>query len=75
MEQYNLFLQDLREDILEYKTLSDYMLRQIINIKSGEQIAQIQKSLGLNYLVRIKQKLGQMNNEVIIAIENIKLES
>lgn len=71
MAQYNLFLQDLREDILEYKTLSDYMLRQIINIKTAVDLAKIQKSLGSDYLARIKEKLGRLHNEVIIAIENI----
>ena len=76
------FLRNLREDILEYKTLSDYTLRRIANLDSlSEDKAKInrttkvldslQKELGPNYLDSVKRKLGQSETEVIIAIENI----
>jgi len=77
------FLRELREDILEYKTLSDYTLRRIANLNSqNKDIAKIQKTrdeleklqqeLGADYLDKVKSKLGQLETEVIIAIENVK---
>jgi superfamily II DNA or RNA helicase/HKD family nuclease len=77
------FLRELREDILEYKTLSDYTLRRIANLnslnkdkakiqKTKDEIEKLQQELGPGYLNKVKSKLGQLQTEVIIAIENIK---
>ncbi|MFA5629482.1 MAG: helicase-related protein [Dehalococcoidales bacterium] len=77
------FLRNLYDDILEYKTLSDYTLRKIANLhsqskdeaKTEKTVAEIkilQKELGADYLDKIKLRIGQTQKEVIIAIENIK---
>lgn len=76
-------MRNLREDILEYKTLSDYTFRRIANLnslnkdtakvqKTINELEQLQKELGIDYLDKVKAKLGQLDTEVIIAIENIK---
>jgi hypothetical protein len=75
-------LLNLREDIEDYKTLSDYTLRRIsvLDIKSTDakiiaadkdELAKLQNELGFDYLTRIKQKVGQLEKEVIVTIENI----
>ena len=77
------FLRNLREDILEYKVLSDYTLRRIANLdslnkdevkirKTKGELEQLRKELGEDYLDKVKAKLGKLETEVIIAIENIK---
>ena len=79
---FQQLLLDLREDIEDYKTLSDYTLRRIaaLDIKSTdtkkieankEELAKLQDELGFDYLTRIKQKVGQLEKEVIVAVENI----
>jgi len=79
---YLPFLRNLREDILEYKTLSDYTLRRIANLNSNDkdtanvaktriELEQLRKELGADYLEKVKARLGQLATEVVIAIENI----
>jgi len=83
LESYLPFLRELREDILEYKTLSDYTLRRIANLnslnkdkakiqKTKDELERLQQELGVDYLDKVKSKLGQLETEVIIAIENVK---
>jgi len=83
LESYLPFLRALREDILEYKTLSDYTLRRIANLnsqnkdtakiqKTTDELEKLQRELGADYLDKVKSKLGQLETEVIIAIENVK---
>jgi superfamily II DNA or RNA helicase/HKD family nuclease len=83
MDAYLPFLRNLREDILEYKTLSDYTLRRIANldssgkdkakvIKTIKELEQLRGELGVDYLEKIKASLGQLGTEVIIAVENVK---
>jgi hypothetical protein len=82
LESYLPFLRELREDILEYKTISDYTLRRIANLNSlnkdkakiqkTKELEKLQQELGADYLDKVKSKLGQLQTEVIIAIENIK---
>ena len=83
IEGYLPFLRNLREDILEYKTISDYTLRRIANLdslnkdevkisKTKDELEQLRKELGEDYLDKVKAKLGRLETEVIIAIENIK---
>ena len=83
LESYLPFLRELREDILEYKTLSDYTLRRIANLnslnkdkakiqKTRDELEKLRQDLGADYLDKVKSKLGQLETEVIIAIENIK---
>ena len=82
---FHQLLLNLREDIEDFKTLSDYTLRRIaaLDIKSADakkieankqELAMLQDELGFDYLTRIKQKVGQLEKEVIVAIENIEEE-
>jgi superfamily II DNA or RNA helicase/HKD family nuclease len=81
LEKYLSLLRDLREDMLEYKTLSDYTLRRIANLNSlnkdkilqtVDELKKLQQELGSDYLEKVKAKLGKLRTEVIIAVENIK---
>ena len=83
--EFHQLLLNLREDIEDYKTLSDYTLRSIANLdanaKNEKKIAankaeldSLQNNLGFDYLTKIKQKIGQLGKEVIVAIENIGVE-
>lgn len=82
IQSYMAFLQDLREDIIEYKTLPEYTLRSLANLKTPaksdqdlakikDELAKLQNDLGKDYLAKIKLKLeGRLVPEVIIAVEN-----
>jgi len=83
--QYKEFLMLLREDILDYGTLSDYTLRRIANLKTNykndtqlkqllEEIAALQQELGSNYLIKEKFKDNGLKKDIIIAIENKVLQ-
>ncbi len=76
------FLRTLREDILDYGTLSDYTLRRITNMESVDvarqkravvEITALKKELGEDYLQKEKAKQKDLSKEIIIAIENQKL--
>lgn len=77
---YKDFLRVLREDIIDYGTLTDYTLRRIANLeaKSDKQlkaavkeIEAIRKSLGgIEYLQKEKNRQKDLSKEIIIAIEN-----
>ena len=80
--EFNTLLLSLIEDIIEYKTLSDYTLRRITNLETAtkddkkiarvkEELTRLQRELGEDYLDKIKQRIGKLDKEVIIAIENI----
>lgn len=73
------FLRTLRDDILDYGTLSDYTLRRIINLefktgqnikKTVKEINNLKQELGENYLLKEKEKQKHISKEIIIAIEN-----
>lgn len=74
------FLRMLLEDIIDYGTLSDYTLRRISNLESGDdkkikltikEIDAIKKELGdVNYLQKEKDRQKYLSKEIIIAIEN-----
>ena len=73
------FLRTLREDILDYGTLSDYTLRRIANMKSSDEAKQkraaaeitaLKNELGWDYLQKEKTKQKNLSKEIIIAIEN-----
>jgi len=75
------FIRILNEDILNYGTLSDFTLRRISNFESGdekkhkktvEQIDELIKELGKNYLQNEKDRIRNLSKEIIIAIENQK---
>lgn len=76
------FLRMLREDILDYGTLSDYTLRRIANMEGADdagqkkamaEIATLKKELGEDYLRKEKAKQKDLSKEIIIAIENQKI--
>jgi len=76
------FLRTLREDIIDYGTLSDYTLRRIIKLKTSDdementikELEKLKEELGgENYLLKEKEKLKEISKEIIIAIENRKL--
>jgi len=73
------FLRTLREDILDYGTLSDYTLRRIANLegtdetkknKSVLEMIKIKQELGEDYLQKEKERQKDLLKEIIIAIEN-----
>ena len=73
------FLRTLREDILDYGTLSDFTLRRIANLESEDEAKQkralremiaLKKELGEDYLQREKARQKDLSKEIIIAIEN-----
>ncbi len=78
-DAYLPFIRSLVEDLQEYKTLSKSTLRRFASIpptrsEFKEELRQVRIQLGEDYLDVIKQRLGTMKSEVIIAIENQKLQ-
>lgn len=80
---YVSFLRMLREDIIDYGTLPDYTLRRLANletandkdrVKAVRTIAEIRQELGDAYLLKEKARLIDTRREVIIAIENRKID-
>jgi len=80
--EFHRLLLNLVEDIEDYKTLSDYTLRRIANLDTKandekkiaankKELASLENDLGFDYLTGIKQKIGLLEKEVIVAIENI----
>jgi len=76
------FLRTLREDIIDYGTLSDYTMRRIANLensddtnrkKSVREISSLKDELGEDYLQREKERQKDLSKEIIIAIENQKI--
>ena len=76
------FLRTLREDIIDYGTLSDYTLRRIANLGSSNETKQkesllkiiaLKQMLGEDYLQKEKERQKDLTKEIIIAIENQKL--
>ena len=76
------FLRTLREDIIDYGTLSDYTMRRIANLensddtnrkKSVKEISYLKDELGEDYLIGEKERQKDLSKEIIIAIENQKI--
>jgi len=79
---YMDFLRTLREDIIDYGTLSDYTLRRIANLENSDnnkckkavsEISSLMKELGQDYLQKEKDRQKELSKEIIIAIENRKI--
>ena len=69
------FLKTLREDMTEYKTLPTNTLRRIADIggktdKALVKLTKLKNELGHDYLKKLKDRIGALDEEVIIAIEN-----
>lgn len=75
---YKSFLESIKEDIIDYGTLSDFTLRRIANLSTDENkidetitiLDYLINELGENYLEYEKKRLVNMKKEIIIAIEN-----
>ncbi|HPO66114.1 MAG TPA: helicase-related protein [Bacteroidales bacterium] len=75
---YKPFLRTLKEDIIDYGTLSQYTLRRIADLtnngnnlnKAIEEIQKLMDDLGENYLEKEKQKISSKNTEIIVAVRN-----
>ncbi|MFH1780618.1 MAG: hypothetical protein ABH841_01230 [Candidatus Nealsonbacteria bacterium] len=76
------FIRTLREDVLDYGTLSDYTLRRISNMETVKdvgkkstvaEIVALKQELGEDYLQKEKDRQKDIQKEIIIAIENQKL--
>ncbi|MDI6781159.1 MAG: helicase-related protein [bacterium] len=74
------FLRTLKEDILDYGTLSDFTLRRIANMESLDEAKQkravaeiiaLKKEQGEDYLQKEKVRQKNLSKEIIIAIENV----
>jgi len=75
------FLRTLKEDIIDYGTLSDFTVRRIANMESAnetkcsiavKELKAIQQELGEDYLQKEKERQKRITKEIIIAIENRK---
>lgn len=80
--QYMDFLRTLREDIIDYGTLSDYTMRRIANLmnydnnnrkKAIQEISALKNEIGEDYLQKEKDRNKDLTKEIIIAIENRKI--
>jgi SNF2 family DNA or RNA helicase/HKD family nuclease len=74
-QPYLPFIRSLVEDLQEYKTLSKSTLRRFANMPPTSpgfinELAHVRRNLGDEYLSTIKQKLGTLRTETIIAVEN-----
>jgi hypothetical protein len=76
------FLRILREDVIDYGTLSDYTLRRITNLeysdedsrkRSIKEIVYLKQELGEDYLRKEKDRQKDLTKEIIVAIENQKV--
>jgi len=81
IKHHRKFLNDLLLDILDYGTLSDYTLRRIANLDSGnkakfhlleKEVAALKLALGEDYLTKEINRIKNSHKEIIIAIENQK---
>ena len=71
------FLKTLREDMIEYKTLPTNTLRRISGVagktsKALNELVKLKNELGPDYLKKLKERIGALDEEVIIAVENQK---
>ena len=72
------FLLTLKEDLVEYSTLPDYTLRNIIEFEEclgkeeelAEKIEKLKSKLGEDYLEKEKKRLTKTEKEVILAVYN-----
>lgn len=76
LSEYKDFMEMLIEDILDYGTLTDFTLKRIRDLEEKdikakkEELENLRKELGENYLRKIKEKIPNIQKEIIIAIEN-----
>ncbi len=82
-EEYLPFIRMLIEDLRDYKTLAKSTLRRFAGIKLdsskpasitdfNSELEAVRSNLGDDYLDIVKERLGTLKSEVIIAIENQK---
>lgn len=76
------FINTLLKDLKKYKTLSTYTLRKLVLPKNKnnvfdiliENIKQLRAKLGDNYLEKTLQKNVNIEDDIIIAVDNIRIE-
>ncbi len=82
--EWRSFLIMLREDIDKFGTLPEYTLKRIADWYNdgnpdyfyiSNELEQLSKSLGKNYLNRVKHEIRAFEQQVIVAVENQKEES
>ncbi|MDP8267601.1 MAG: helicase-related protein [Candidatus Tenebribacter davisii] len=85
-EDIHKFLKVLKEDMLYWHTLPRFTIRRLsrINLCPGcsveiikefqVTVRKIKARIGEDYLSKIKQKFGDMEDEIVIAIENVNSE-
>lgn len=72
---HKAFLRTLKEDLLNFGTLSEFTWRRIANMEGEKALPEIEKlksELGENYLAKEKTRQKDTKKEIIIAIENQK---
>ncbi|MGI6692327.1 MAG: hypothetical protein ACOX46_00820 [Limnochordia bacterium] len=84
LEDLAPFIRTLLRDIKEFQTLPKYTLRRLtVTEMNGsvsraglkrfrEELEQLRRFLGEDYLERIEQRVKDFRSEIIIAVENIK---
>jgi len=75
LEEFVPFIRTLIEDLRDYKTLPKSTLRRFANVSPDsanfkKELQQVKINLGEDYLEIIKNRLGSLKSEIIIAIEN-----
>lgn len=84
LEKHLPFIDMLLEDLSDFGTLPDYTLRRIANLKlNGEnnqkktirEIEKFKKELGEHYLDKEKLRLKDTQKELILAVENRKMDN
>ena len=81
LKPYFKFLSDIMEDIREFRTLSEYVMEEIISWKdyldSPEEliskIEDLKTEIGEDFLEKTQKHLKDFEEEIIIAIENQKI--
>jgi SNF2 family DNA or RNA helicase/HKD family nuclease len=80
-QPFQYFICDLLEDITDYKTLPDFTLRRLANLKPDDakqvsaELKALRKELGDNYLENIRKRTQLTSREVIVAVENRSKEA
>ncbi len=84
LEEYVPFIRTLIKDLRDYRTLSQYTLRRLSQTELTpdnaasltefiREINLIRNNLGENYLEIIENRLGSLDNEIIISVENQRI--
>jgi SNF2 family DNA or RNA helicase len=84
LESYLPFIRMLIKDLREYRTIPKFTLRRLVSVDLHEdhlgllpdfiqELEEVRRYLGEDYLDIIQQRALSMETEIIIAVENIKI--